>query len=502
MSADESSRPNILFLMADQQQWQTIAGRSLCRTPSIQRLVDSGLLFNRSYTPSTLCCPARAMLLSGAYHWHNGVFNQVHSAPSVHRDLWPGIVTYPQRLKEAGYYVGHVGKWHASYVRTPLDFGFDEVAAISCNRKLLDVLPMRPEDSPRQKPNPEYTKLSERLFQWPGSDPFPLWVCLEGDESKTNAAWIADAGIRMMERASHKGTPWHIEIHWPEPHDVYAPLKKYVDRYKADDIPVPPSFYDTFGRKPGLHKRESSIWEPLTTRDVQEGLAHYFAYCEQLDHQIGRVLDALEQTGNADNTIVVFTSDHGDMGGSHRMWIKDRVPYEECYRIPLVIRWPGRIEPGAATDHLVQLHDLGHTYLDILGLEPLPFADGRSLVPLFDDPYSNDWDDTILCAHYGGEFLDTQRMVITQRYKYIFNGFDFDEVYDLQEDPHEMRNVVEEPAYSQVVDELRLKLYDLMTRHGDPYGDDSPAYTGDFQGNGDRPNRYGAPRYLIRPHRS
>src|SRR6516225_10670433 len=133
------TQPNILHIMSDQQQWATIANRSLCRTPYLNRLAASGMLFERSYTPSAVCCPARAMLLSGAYHWHNGVYNQVHSPPSVHRDMNPDVVLYSQRLREAGYRQGYVGKWHASYLRTPLDFGFDEVAGINgCDPALLE----------------------------------------------------------------------------------------------------------------------------------------------------------------------------------------------------------------------------------------------------------------------------------------------------------------------------------------------------------------------------
>ena len=117
---------NILWITTDHQQWRTINGRSLCRTPNIQRLVDEGIVFGRSYTPMPVCCPVRAMWMSGAYPWHNGVHTQVHSAPSLTRDMVPEVVTYSQRLHEAGYRQGFVGKWHASYRRTPLDFGFDE----------------------------------------------------------------------------------------------------------------------------------------------------------------------------------------------------------------------------------------------------------------------------------------------------------------------------------------------------------------------------------------
>src|SRR6266851_1951137 len=130
-TADGAARPNILHIMTDQQQWATIAGRSGCRTPNIDRLAREGMLFERSYTPSAVCCPARAMLLSGAYHWHNGVYNQIHSAPSVHRDLNADVVLYPQRLRDAGYRLGYVGKWHASWVRGPLQFGFHEVADVA-----------------------------------------------------------------------------------------------------------------------------------------------------------------------------------------------------------------------------------------------------------------------------------------------------------------------------------------------------------------------------------
>src|SRR5689334_9787567 len=128
---DRQSQPNILHIMTDQQQWASIAGRSICRTPNLDRLAKQGMQCERSYTPSAVCCPARAMLLSGAYHWHNGVYNQVHSPPSVHRDMNRDVVLYSQRLRDAGYRLGYVGKWHASYVRTPMDFGYHEMAAIN-----------------------------------------------------------------------------------------------------------------------------------------------------------------------------------------------------------------------------------------------------------------------------------------------------------------------------------------------------------------------------------
>ena len=493
--AQQGSRPNILHLMVDQMQGAAIAGRTECRTPNINRLSAQGILFERSYTPSAVCCPARAILCSGAFHWHNGVFNQVHSPPSVHRDMFPDVLTYSQRLKEVGYRQGYVGKWHASYLRGPLDFGYDEIAAPNAyNPRLLDHV----DSNPDRVPAPRADRLkarTDREFRWPGSEPFRMWGQLDGPEEETHAYWVAENGIRMMKRFAAEGKPWHIEIQWVEPHDPYMPLKKYLERYDPAKIPVPESFHDTFKGKPGLHRRESETWGAITEDNYRQGRAHYYAYCEQVDAQIGRVLDTLDQIGQAENTLVTFCADHGDMVGAHRMWIKGWIPYEECYRIPMLMRWPARIRPGLVSPRLVQSHDLAFTYIEAAGAAPLRYADGRSLLPLAEDSQRSDWPDQILCAYYGGEYLYTQRIALTERYKYVFNGFDIDECYDLKTDPYEMRNLVADSARGDVVDDMRARLYQLMGEFGDPYG---PAPNlPDVQ----RPDRYCAPRYLARGKR-
>ena len=206
-SAGAASRaPNILHIMTDQQQWGTVAGRSECRTPNLNRLASSGMLFERSYTPSAVCCPARAMILSGAYHWHNGVYNQVHSPPSVHRDMNPDVVLYSQRLRDAGYRLGYVGKWHASYVRTPLDFGFHEVADLQgCDPRLIRRLNTNPDDVQRVKGRMKATPV--RKMQWPGSEPFVMWGYREGPEEATPEYHRAECAIRMMKRFARGESP-------------------------------------------------------------------------------------------------------------------------------------------------------------------------------------------------------------------------------------------------------------------------------------------------------
>jgi arylsulfatase A-like enzyme len=494
-----AAQPNILHIMVDQMQWAAIARRTICRTPNINRLAEGGLLFERSYTPSAVCCPARAMLITGAYHWHNGVYNQVHSSPSVSRSMFKDAVTYSARLRDAGYRQGLVGKWHADFTRTPLDFGFDEIAAPgSYNPRLLRGIETNPDKV--EKPQDTLKTVVDKTFRWPGSQEFPMWGYREGPEEQTNSWYIAECGIRMMNRFASGKAPWHLEVHFPEPHDPYMPLKKYLDGYRAEDIPVPESFRDDFRGKPGLHRRESEIWGPVTEKDFQQGRAHYYAYCEQVDAQVGRLLDALDRTGQAANTIVVFTGDHGDMAGAHRMWIKGWFPYEDAYRIPLVIRWPGHTPAGKKCDRLVSSHDLAHTYVAAAGAKSLPFPDGENLLPLLTDPGRKDWRDQLMCAFYGGEFLYTQRIAITSRYKYVFNGFDIDEFYDLEKDPQEMNNAIADPGYRAEVDDMRARLYEMMTRYGDPYGDASQNLSA-VQRDGSPPDRYGASRYLPRGKR-
>jgi arylsulfatase A-like enzyme len=185
------------------------------------------------------------------------------------------------------------------------------------------------------------------------------------------------------------------------------------------------------------------------------------------------------------------------MVGAHRMWIKGWLPYEECYRVPMIVRWPGKTQAGSKTSRLVQTHDLAHTYVAAAGARALPFADGAALQPLFANPRNAAWRDDILCAYYGGEFLYTQRIAITDRFKYVFNGFDFDEMYDLERDPDEMRNVVNEEEYEKATADMRARLYEMMARFHDPYGDAPEKYSSAAGG-----DRYCASRYLPRGRRA
>lgn len=479
-----ANRPNILLLLTDQQRWDSIAGRTQCRTPNINRLAREGMKFERPYTAAAVCCPSRASLLTGQYSYHSGVFNQINGASAVRRAPFAGVASYAQRIKEAGYRLGYLGKWHVSWEHTPLDFGFDEIGAPgSYNPATLKGVKLfrAAGDPPPAKRKIELTG----TLLYPGGMLHENWGIDHGPPESTGAWNIARHAVAMIEQFAGASRPWFITTNMNEPHNPFTPRPEFLRHYHPDDMPLPRGFNETFENKPDMHRREASLYASVTEKDARVGVAHYYAYCEQLDVEIGRILDALEKTGQAGNTLVVFATDHGELCGDHHMYLKGWMPYEGCYRIPMAARWPGRITPGSTCSKIVMLPDLAHTFVEVAGGRPIQTNDARSLVPLFSNPETPDWLDEALTVWHGAEFLYSQRMLIRQRYKFVFNGFAMDELYDLEKDPDEIHNVAGDPAYRSALEEMQERLYMAMERCGD-----SLAF-----------EKMGADRYLYRPSR-
>ena len=249
------------------------------------------------------------------------------------------------------------------------------------------------------------------------------------------------------------------------------PLKQYLDRYDPRSIPVPKSFADTFAGKPGLHRRESETWGAVTEDDVRQSRAHYYAYTEQLDAQIGRILEALDETGQADRHaggIHRRSRRHGGRASHVAQGLASlRGVLSRADDCALAGEDAGRVEdlaPGADARSGAHLRRRG-------GRAGNAVRRRHGVAAAFRNPGSAPWRDDILCAYYGGEFLYTQRIAITDRFKYVFNGFDIDEMYDLERDPDEMRNVVNEAEYGKWTADMRARLYEMMARFHDPYGD-------------------------------
>ncbi len=183
-------------------------------------------------------------------------------------------------------------------------------------------------------------------------------------------------------------------------------------------------------------------WGQLTEREVRESIAHYWGYCAMEDDLFGLLLDAVDTTGQADDTLVLFMSDHGEYLGAHGLYCKGIPCFREAYQVPCVARWPnGLVDPGRRVDAMVSLTDFAPTFLELGQATPRAARDGQSLVPFLRAETPAGWRDALHTQCNGVELYYTQRSVMTERWKYVYNGFDFDELYDLQADPHELCNL-------------------------------------------------------------
>jgi arylsulfatase A-like enzyme len=239
-------------------------------------------------------------------------------------------------------------------------------------------------------------------------------------------------------------------------------------------IPAYPTFDDDLKGKPLRHFVHRDLvhcrprgqwpewgdWQPVLARNYEQQL--------QLDASIGRVLAALEETGQAENTMVIWQADHGDALGSHGgLWDKNCTMTQEVMRIPMAIRWPGRAAAGKTCEKLISNMDCTATMLAAAGVDTPDTMDSRSLVPLCEDADDGNWPDQLVCEHHGHGEEHVQRMVVTGRYKYVAAIYDGDELYDLADDPHETRNLVESSDHHQVCREMRQRLIDHIRKTDD-----------------------------------
>jgi arylsulfatase A-like enzyme len=210
------------------------------------------------------------------------------------------------------------------------------------------------------------------------------------------------------------------------------------------------------------------IFGQLSERETREAIRHFWAYCTYLDDLFGRVLNALEKAGQVEKTLVLFCSDHGDYCGEHGLFAKGIPCFQGAYHVPAVIRWPAGVQKqGGVVDAFVSLADFGPTFTDAAGLMPDRTLTGASLMPFLQGVTPEDWRDDIHTQCNGVELYYTQRSVKTRDYKYTYNGFDQDELYDLRVDPHEMKNLAKDPTYDDVKRQMCARMWRFAFREDD-----------------------------------
>ena len=442
-------RPNILFIYSDQHRYDCVGanGHPLLRTPNIDRLAAEGANFAHAFTPIPMCVPARCSMLTGMWAPAHGVIFNFDG--ETWRPLDPSLPTSSAAVQAAGYHTIHVGRWHVDPERTPLDFGFHDYVPgwRYLQWRRARGIPPTPKDE----------------GWWGQTDPYPT-------PEESPLGWAAGQVIDWMERSCQETDPFFIRWHTVEPHYACHPCEPFASMYDPGEIDPWPGFADEFAGKPYV-QREMPLARgtgELSWREWAPFVARYFATVSLLDSQIGRVLDALERLGIAEDTLVIYSADHGDMCGSHHMVDKHYVMYDDVVRVPLLMRWPGVIPAGRSVEAFVaNAVDFASTFCDAAGAEtPDTFA-GMSLLPLARGDTDAGRED-VLSTYHGNQFGSySQRMIRDRRWKYVWNATDVDELYDLQTDPAELVNRWRDPAAAGELARLRKRLVWWMKETGD-----------------------------------
>ncbi|HTV56501.1 MAG TPA: sulfatase-like hydrolase/transferase [Terriglobia bacterium] len=443
--------PNFLVFMPDQHQGEAVLPHYPTIMPNVRRFASQGITFTQAFCPAPHCCPSRASFMTGLYPSEHGIFNNVNTDTAIHANPYPGIPFFSRTLREAGYELAYSGKWHVARDRFPQDYGWKNLNPSQKDYEAGTYVPGRlRRPSAWEKARSELNRTRPRD---PGEVLRPGWGNIRlyssfpplgprGYEGTKDHEAVR-RGIEGLAALAGSGKPWCLMISNLGGHDLYRAPQNFVDMYHVPSIPLPISFRDALEDKPRIYQRmRYQYWRQLSDQEVQRAILHYWAKLTMQDALFGLLLDALEKTGQAENTIVIYTADHGDYAGAHGLWAKGVPSFREAYNIPCVIRWPrGITHPGRAIDALVSTVDFAPTILDAAAIQPVPQMSGLSLLPWLRGETPANWRRAVFTQLNGVELYYTQRIVMTGSYKYVYNGFDYDELYDLKEDPHEMVNL-------------------------------------------------------------
>lgn len=445
--------PNILFLMVDQCRADVFDPSHPCATPHLDALAARGIRFDRAYTPNAVCSPARASLMTGLLPHNHGVLHVTHNVAVDQCVLRTDRPHWAAHLAAAGYHTGYFGKWHVEHTGDPRPFGWSEST---------------PEPHHGEHGEPVDDRPRRRLDHPAGYAPVWLHGVQDRPLEQTLGGRICAEASRFLGARLRSDLPWCCFVSLPEPHDPFICTREYHARYAAlaDTLPLPPSADDNLHDKPGLYQR---VRESLASDGAhyREAAACYFGLVSQVDALLGRLIHQVAEAGQSENTVVVFTTDHGELLGAHGLWCKNVGAFEEVYRIPLIMAGPGISRPGERCRARVGLHEVGLTLLDLAGAPPLPGTDGKSFHALLTDSGADATRTGGYAEYHGGRLILTQRIVWDHDWKFVFNGFDRDELYHLGDDPHELVNLATRPEHAATCRRLMQRVWAEARRTGD-----------------------------------
>jgi len=462
-------RTNVLFLMTDQHRVDTLGayGNRAAATPVLDELARTGTRFDRWYTPTAICTPARASLLTGQAPFRHRLLANHERNVGYIEDLPEEQFTFPQALRAAGYNCGLIGKWHAGHRRNAADFGFDGPDLPGWHN---------PVDHPdylaylEERGLPPYEISGHIRGALPNGGPGNLLAArLHQPVEATFEHYLATRAIEQLERYAADGKPFFLQLNFFGPHLPYILPDEYFDMFDPEQIELPKSIAETFHGKPPVQRNYSEHWafDTMPIEETRKLIAVYRGYVALIDAEIGRVMEAMDRLGLTDETAVFFTSDHGEFTGAHRLHDKGPAMYEDIYRTAGLLRVPGQPE-GVVRNEFVSLLDCTATILELAGLDPSPAVDSRSLLPLTSgEPV--EWQEDIVCEFHGHHFPYAQRMLREDRYKLVVNPDSTNELYDLVNDPDELLNVHDHPEMAPVRRRMTARLYALLRERGDNF---------------------------------
>jgi len=425
-------------MFTDQQHWQALGCvDDTFRTPALDRFAASSVCFTRAYCTTPQCSPSRSSILTGLYPSKTGVMGNVGAAGG---DELTGE-TIGLWLQRAGYTTAYFGKWHLGHHEVGTA-GWDEDYGVTGGEKR--------------------------------------------DDSE-----VTRRALDFLERRHNGDRPFALFLSYNNPHDIYDVRGDNNNGGPAaphSDTPLPSSWYrQDFSRVPSVQRRfmtddqgqivpvdeESDLWRQY--RDFYRGKM------ELVDAEMGRVFDYLDSQGLSDHTLVIVTSDHGDMDGNHRLVFKGPFMYDHMLRVPLLIRAPGENSPAGTTVPFAAVNvDLVPTMADYAGID-IPAADGVSLRPFVDGAGEPPRRDAVMTQYYSKQkWVNPIRSVCTTEYKYNRYRYHGEELYDLTQDPDETVNLAADPAYREVISRLKGTLDDWIVDNGDPFYSQFPT---DREGN-------------------
>jgi arylsulfatase A-like enzyme len=474
--------PNILFIFSDDHATHAIGAygpkhnnpelHQFVQTPSLDRLAAEGMLFTNTFCANSICGPSRAAILTGKHAHLNGMTGNDMPFDGSQQ-------TFPKLFQQGGYTTAWIGKWHLFSDPTGFDY---------------------------------WSILTQQGQQ--GTYYNPKFGTPEGLEPETGytSTLITDRAIEWLTSRRDKNKPFFLAYSHKSPHREWVPAPEDYDLYKNIDLPLPTNYFDDYSTRtsalltqemevarhmsegdlklipPGyLNEEQREIFlaaygpeneafrvagltgKELAVWNYQRYVKDYLRTVKSMDREIGRILDYLEESGLSENTIVIYSSDQGFYLGDHG-WYDKRWMYEESLRMPLIVKWPGKINPGSKMEKMIQNIDFAPTLLRMAGLEVPSDMQGKSFLPLLDNA-DEPWRDAIYyhyLAYPDWHMVKPHYGIRNERYKLIhYYTLDEWELFDLQEDPDEMINLYLNPAYAAVLEMMSARLTEEKTYYGD-----------------------------------